>query len=132
MNFHETEVVTSLHCNICGQGDVIITSPVMNIHELRCVCVRIWTHHSFPPLPPPPPALVGMLHLGIFIMLLLSGERNFGVRLNKPYTQKLQLPDIPKFNGSHADLLFLVSGNTLHYMYVYVFGGFITPAFSFI
>jgi hypothetical protein len=54
------------------------------------------------------PALVGMLHLGIFILLLLSGERNFGVRLNKAFVQKLQLPDIPRFTGSHADLLFLV------------------------
>ena len=49
-----------------------------------------------------------MLHLGIFILLLLSGERNFGVRLNKAFVQKLQLPDIPRFTGSHADLLFLV------------------------
>ena len=65
---------------------------------------------SLPPttVSPPPPALVGMLHLGIFILLLLSGERNFGVRLNKPFTKKLQLPDVPKFTGSHADLLFLV------------------------
>ena len=53
-------------------------------------------------------ALVGMLHVGVFLMLLLSGERNFGVRLNKPYTQKMALQDIPKFSGTHADLLFLV------------------------
>ena len=58
--------------------------------------------------PLPPPALVGMLHVGVFILLLLSGERNFGVRLNKPYTHKVSLPDIPKFSGTHADLLFLV------------------------
>ena len=77
-------------------------------------CMSDITHPFFLPLLPSsppslPPALVGMLHLGIFIMLLLSGERNFGVRLNKPYLQKIQLPDIPKFTGSHADLLFLVS-----------------------
>ena len=30
-----------------------------------------------------------------------------GVRLNKPYTQKLSL-DLPSFTGNHADLLFLV------------------------
>ena len=53
-------------------------------------------------------ALVGMLHVGVFILLLLSGERNFGVRLNKPYVYKIALPDIPKFSGTHADLLFLV------------------------
>lgn len=56
------------------------------------------------------PALVGMLHVGVFILLLLSGERNFGVRLNKPYVHRVTLPDIPKFSGTHADLLFLVSG----------------------
>ena len=53
-------------------------------------------------------ALVGMLHVGVFLLLLLSGERNFGVRLNKPYTQKVPVQDISKFTGTHADLLFLV------------------------
>ena len=69
-----------------------------------------------------------MLHVGVFILLVMSGERNFGlfsvilchwyplniihvvmlgVRLNKPYTQKLSL-DLPSFTGNHADLLFLV------------------------
>ena len=54
----------------------------------------------------------------------MSGERNFGmchvlyllfihavisgVRLNKPYNQKLSL-DLPSFSGNHADLLFLVN-----------------------
>ncbi len=28
------------------------------------------------------------MHIGVFILLLLSGERNFGVRLNKPYTSR--------------------------------------------
>lgn len=59
-------------------------------------------------------ALVGMLHVGVFILLLLSGERNFGVRLNKPYTQKIPFPDIPKCNGTHADLLFLVITYVIH------------------
>ena len=40
-------------------------------------------------------------------MLLLSGERNFGVRLNKPYTATVPM-DIPVFSGSHADLLIIV------------------------
>ena len=67
-------------------------------------------------------ALVGMLHLGIFILLLLSGERNFGVRLNKSFVQKVQLPDIPKFTGSHADLLFLVGGasNILAIFFIFI------------
>ena len=50
-----------------------------------------------------------MLHVGVFILLLLSGERNFGVRLNKPYVARFAMPDVPKFTGTHSDLLFLVS-----------------------
>ncbi|ESN93547.1 hypothetical protein HELRODRAFT_88577 [Helobdella robusta] len=50
---------------------------------------------------------VGLMHIGVFILLLLSGERNFGVRLNKPYTVRVPM-DIPVFTGSHADLLIIV------------------------
>lgn len=48
------------------------------------------------------------MHIGVFILLLLSGERNFGVRLNKPYTASVPM-DIPVFTGTHADLLIIVS-----------------------
>ncbi|XP_033222118.1 protein HID1 isoform X3 [Belonocnema kinseyi] len=41
---------------------------------------------------------VGLMHIGVFILLLLSGERNFGVRLNKPYTATVPM-DIPVFTG---------------------------------
>ncbi|XP_014282156.1 protein HID1 isoform X1 [Halyomorpha halys] len=50
---------------------------------------------------------VGLMHIGVFIILLLSGERNFGVRLNKPYTATIPM-DIPVFTGTHADLLITV------------------------
>lgn len=50
---------------------------------------------------------VGLMHIGVFILLLLSGERNFGVRLNKPYTATIPM-DIPVFTGTHADLLVTV------------------------
>ncbi|XP_035262802.1 protein HID1-like [Anguilla anguilla] len=50
---------------------------------------------------------VGLVHIGVFILLLLSGERNFGVRLNKPYTVRVPM-DIPVFTGTHADLLVIV------------------------
>ena len=53
-------------------------------------------------------ARIGMMHIGVFIILLLSGERNFGVRLNKPYTTRVPM-DIPVFTGTHADLLIVVS-----------------------
>jgi hypothetical protein len=48
-----------------------------------------------------------MMYLCTFTLLKLSGERSFGVSLNKPY--QLQLPvDVPLFSGSHADLLVIV------------------------
>lgn len=47
------------------------------------------------------------MHIGVFILLLLSGERNFGVRLNKPYTVAVPM-DIPVFSGTHADLMIIV------------------------
>lgn len=50
---------------------------------------------------------IGLIHIGVFILLLLSGERNFGVRLNKPYTTRA-LMDLPVFTGTHADLLIVV------------------------
>uniref|UniRef100_A0A8C7ZZ27 HID1 domain containing n=1 Tax=Oryzias sinensis TaxID=183150 RepID=A0A8C7ZZ27_9TELE len=50
---------------------------------------------------------VGLVHIGVFILLLLSGERNFGVRLNKPYTLRVPM-DIPVFTGTHADLLIVI------------------------
>ncbi|GMT06249.1 hypothetical protein PENTCL1PPCAC_28423, partial [Pristionchus entomophagus] len=51
---------------------------------------------------------VGLVHMCVFIILLLSGERNFGVRLNKPYQGKAPI-DIQAVNGgTHADLLILV------------------------
>lgn len=52
-------------------------------------------------------ARVGLMHIGVFILLLLSGERNLGVRLNKPYTATVPM-DIPVFTGTHADLLVIV------------------------
>jgi len=53
------------------------------------------------------PSRIGLMHIGVFILLLLSGERNFGVRLNKPYVTRVPM-DIPVFTGTHADLLVIV------------------------
>ncbi|XP_057310816.1 protein HID1-like isoform X1 [Hydractinia symbiolongicarpus] len=53
------------------------------------------------------PSRIGLMHIGVFILLLLSGERNFGVRLNKPYSVRIPM-DIPVFNGTHSDLLIIV------------------------
>lgn len=53
------------------------------------------------------PSKIGLIHIGVFILLLLSGERNFGVRLNKPFAARAMM-DLPIFTGSHADLLIVV------------------------
>ena len=53
-------------------------------------------------------AKLGLMQMGTFIILRLSGERNFGVRLNKPYTNQTAF-DITVFAGNHADLLIIVS-----------------------
>ncbi|TMW68021.1 hypothetical protein Poli38472_007693 [Pythium oligandrum] len=50
------------------------------------------------------PSKVGMIHICTFILLLLSGERDFGVNLNKTFDNRLPL-DLPTFSGNHADLL---------------------------
>ncbi|XP_077406181.1 protein HID1b isoform X3 [Vanacampus margaritifer] len=52
------------------------------------------------------PSGAGLVHMGVFILLLLSGERNFGVRLNKPFTLRVPM-DVPVFSGTHADLLII-------------------------
>lgn len=66
---------------------------------------------------------IGLMHICVFILLLLSGERNFGVRLNKPYVSKIPI-DIPIFSGTYADLLIVVfhklittTNNRLHPLY---------------
>ncbi|KAI3379111.1 hypothetical protein SNEBB_011458 [Seison nebaliae] len=54
-------------------------------------------------------ANIGVVHLGIYILLLLSSERNFGVRLNKQYSaQKLPAQDLPNFTGTYGDLLIII------------------------
>lgn len=50
---------------------------------------------------------VGVVHLVAFILLLLSGDRNFGVRLNKAYTQNYPALKLPAIEGNHADVLIL-------------------------
>ena len=50
---------------------------------------------------------IGLIHIGVFILLVLSGERNFGVRLNKPFTAAAPT-DVPAFTGTHSDFLILV------------------------
>ena len=50
------------------------------------------------------PTRIGLVHICTFLLLKLSGERSFGVGLNKPYDTKLPC-DMPLFTGGHADLV---------------------------
>jgi hypothetical protein len=59
------------------------------------------------------PAQIGLVHICTFCLLKLSGERSFGVALNKPFTKKLPT-DLPLFSGGHNDLLAI----TLHKLVV--------------
>jgi len=59
------------------------------------------------------PGQIGLVHICTFILLKLSGERSFGVALNKPFCTRLPC-DIPLFNGGHADVICI----TLHKLIV--------------
>ncbi|GAB5364645.1 hypothetical protein AAMO2058_000987600 [Amorphochlora amoebiformis] len=49
---------------------------------------------------------LGLLYSCVFILLRLSGERQFCVALNEEYDGSLSM-DLPTFKGTHADLLIL-------------------------
>jgi len=59
------------------------------------------------------PAQIGLVHICTFVLLMLSGERSFGVNLNKPFHTRLPC-DLPLFSGSHSDLIAI----TLHKLIV--------------
>lgn len=52
------------------------------------------------------PSLVGLLHTASFVLLVLSSERSFAVRLNDSYSARIPLV-MPAFQGNHADVLTL-------------------------
>lgn len=53
------------------------------------------------------PSLAGLLHMTSFILLLLSSERSFAVKLNKQFDGPLNLIPIPKFAGNYCDFMAL-------------------------
>ena len=59
------------------------------------------------------PAQIGLVHICTFVLLKLSGERSFGVSLNRAFKTKLPI-DLPLFHGCHTDLLTI----TLHKLIV--------------
>ena len=60
------------------------------------------------------PSRVGLIHVCTFLLLRMSGERDFAVKLNAPFRASLPV-DLPLFHrGCHADLLLV----TLHKLIV--------------
>jgi hypothetical protein len=52
-------------------------------------------------------AKAGLVHICTFVILLLSGERNFSIALNAPFNVKLPT-DVPAFTGNVGDLVVIV------------------------
>jgi len=73
----------------------------MDVNELVVpMCFMMFVHRR-------DPARIGLVHICTFILLKLSGERSFGVNVNKPCLVKLPC-ELPLFTGSHADLIGIV------------------------
>uniref|UniRef100_A0A6U4MU41 HID1 domain-containing protein n=1 Tax=Hemiselmis andersenii TaxID=464988 RepID=A0A6U4MU41_HEMAN len=53
------------------------------------------------------PSKIGLIHISTFVMLLLSGERNFCVNLNAAFIRR-SVKDLPQFTGNNADLIYIV------------------------
>jgi hypothetical protein len=52
-------------------------------------------------------AKAGLIHICTFVILLLSGQRNFSIALNAPFNVKLPT-DLPAFSGNVGDLVVIV------------------------
>ena len=53
---------------------------------------------------------MGLLRMTLFILHMLSSDRNFSVLLNRPFVNRLpQNLELPTFNGCYGDLLIIVS-----------------------
>lgn len=62
------------------------------------------------------PSKTALIHVGLFNLLILSSERNFGVKLNKPYTANA-MSNLPEFSGTHADLMIIIFHKLVMYGY---------------
>ena len=77
-------------------------SEKRDVKEIVLPCLYfIWSSRALP-------STIGMVHMCTFILLLLSGDRSFGVALNARYDEHLPLIEMPTVSGSVADLMILV------------------------
>lgn len=114
-NYHQsmsTLLPNSIKQITCHQELLVLLWKLLdeNKNSLRFVLQKLDTNQLVVPLlflmyeGRQEPSKVGMIHICTFILLLLSGERDFGVNLNKSFDLRLPL-DLPIFSGNHADLL---------------------------
>lgn len=66
------------------------------------------------------PTKTAFVHVDVFNLLILSGQRNFGVRLNKPYQANLTA-DLPPISGSYADLFVIVFHKMIYFGQAHLF-----------
>ncbi len=59
------------------------------------------------------PTKSNLMYLTIFMLLTISSSRELAMNLNAPYTHSLKL-DVPEFQGSYADLVFLGVYKLIH------------------
>ncbi|KAL0584110.1 hypothetical protein ABG067_005994 [Albugo candida] len=114
-NYHQsmsTLLPNSIKQITCHQELLVLLWKLLdeNKNSLRFVLQKLDTNQLVIPLlflmyeGRQEPSKVGMIHICTFILLLLSGERDFSVNLNKSFDLRLPL-DLPIFSGNHADLL---------------------------
>lgn len=99
----------SLEENPAFAGHVLASHAVDITRLLMPLTFLLWTGRK-------DVTKAGQLHLCTFLLLLMSGDREFGVALNRPLTPARlpPLPECPLREGSHADLLVM----TLHRLVV--------------
>lgn len=59
------------------------------------------------------PTKSNLMYLSIFMLLTISSSRELAMNLNQPYTLGVKL-DVPDFNGTYADLVFLSVYKLIH------------------
>ena len=64
---------------------------------------------------------IGFIHLISFTLLVLSGERLFGIQLNKPFNLPQWSRNLPPFKGNFNDFLILVRFSSFLLFYFYLF-----------
>mmetsp|Transcript_15653 Transcript_15653/g.25602 ORF Transcript_15653/g.25602 Transcript_15653/m.25602 type:complete len:597 (-) Transcript_15653:1569-3359(-) len=107
-----------LYLNVDFLHYVVCDADVSRI--LEPICFFLWNGRK-------QASQVGCVHICVFLLLLLSADRNFGVGLNKVYRNTLRLESAPVMsNVNYGDLLIIVlhkvivDGNTasLHHCFL--------------